>query len=96
MLEILKNVSGLAGGGLSAYGAWVTAKAVMLSEDQAIWIGLPRISGSDRERQLQHPNVQNLLASSRAAKTGLKWVALGVALQTVPSFIGLMQELVAR
>lgn len=93
LIEIFKDISSVIGGLVSIWGAVVAARAVMLSEEQAIWIGLPRLSKEGREGSLQNPNVQNLLASSKAAKKGLQWVAFGIVLQTIPAFFGLLQKL---
>lgn len=65
-------------------GAWITARAVILKEDDAIDIGLARFSGETREENLRLPMVQNLLASSRGARRGLLFIAFGTALQIVP------------
>ena len=65
-------------------GAWITARAVILKEDDAINVGLARFSGKDREENLRLPMVQNLLASSRGARRGLLFIAGGTALQIVP------------
>lgn len=65
-------------------GAWITARAVILKEDDAIDVGLARLSGETREENLRLPMVQNLLASSRGARRGLLFIAGGTALQIVP------------
>jgi hypothetical protein len=71
-------------------GAWVTARAVILKEDDAINVGLARFSGKDREQNLKLPMVQNLLASSRGARRGLLFIAGGTALQIVPIAVRLI------
>lgn len=76
-------------------GAWITARAVILKEDDAINIGLARLSGKDREENLRLPMVQNLLASSRGARRGLLLIAIGTALQIVPVAFRLLSSAIA-
>ena len=71
-------------------GAWITARAVILKEDDAIDVGLARFSGETREENLRLPMVQNLLASSRGARRGLLFIAGGTALQIVPIAVRLV------
>lgn len=71
-------------------GAWITARAVILKEDDAIDVGLARFSGETREENLRLPMVQNLLASSRRARRGLLLIAGGTALQILPIAIRLI------
>ena len=75
---------------LTLAGAWITARAVILREDDAINIGLARFSGETREENLRLPMVQNLLASSRGARRGLLFIAGGTALQLVPIIVRLI------
>ncbi|EAQ26709.1 hypothetical protein [Roseovarius sp. 217] len=75
---------------ITLIGAWITARAVILKEDDAINIGLARFSGETREENLGLPMVQNLLASSRGARRGLLFIAGGTALQIVPVGIRLV------
>jgi hypothetical protein len=69
---------------LTFIGAAITAKAVILTEDDAIRIGVSRFAGETREQNLALPTVQNLLASSRAARTGLLTIVVGTGLQLAP------------
>lgn len=69
---------------LTLAGAWITARAVILKEDDAINTGLSRTTSDDLKENLQLPMVQNLLASSRGARRGLLFIAGGTALQLVP------------
>jgi hypothetical protein len=64
----------LLGAGLGFKGVWV-------SEDQALAIGLGGLGGENRERDLQHPTVQNLIRQSRLAMWGFGLIGLGTALQ---------------
>jgi hypothetical protein len=64
----------LVGAGLGFWGVWV-------NEDQALEIGQARLSGDNRERDLQLPSVQNLIRQSRFAMTGFVLIGLGTALQ---------------
>ena len=74
----------LAGLALTLIGAGVTAKSVVLREDDAIDIGLARYAGETREENLKLPAVQNLLNASRGAQRGLWIVVIGIALQALP------------
>jgi len=82
------SVSGLA---LTAIGAWVTAKSVVLSEDDAIHIGVARYASESREENLALPAVQNLLQASRGARIGLWIVLAGTVLQLVPAALHLIR-----
>lgn len=64
-------------------GAIIIAKAVVLSEDDALRIGISPHSGS-REEDLKLPHVQSLLAGSHRVKWGVIVIALGTVLQMVP------------
>lgn len=75
-------------------GAWITARAVILKEDDAIDVGLARFSGETRDENLQLPMVQNLLASSRGARRGLLFIAGGTALQLVPIIVRLAYRII--
>ncbi len=70
-------------------GAWITARAVILKQADAIHIGVPRWAGDTDEENLQMPMVKNLLASSRGARRGLLFIAGGTALQLVPIIVRL-------
>lgn len=74
----------LVGLALTLSGAGVTAQSVVLSEDDAINIGLARFAGETREENLQQPAVQNLLHASKSARYGLWIVVMGTALQALP------------
>lgn len=65
-------------------GAWITARAVILKDDDAIDIGTTRVMANNRADRIHNPMVQNLLASSRGARRGLLFIAGGTALQIVP------------
>jgi hypothetical protein len=69
---------------ITGFGAWITARAVILKQADAVHIGVPRWAGETDEENLQMPMVQNLLASSRGAQWGLLLIAGGTALQFVP------------
>ena len=80
---------------ITLVGAWITARAVILKEDDAINVGLARFSGKNREENLRLPMVQNLLASSRGARRGLLFIAGGTALQVVPVAVRLVSLAIA-
>lgn len=69
---------------ITLVGAWITARAVILKQADAIHIGVPRWASNTDEENLKMPMVQNLLASSRGARRGLLFIAGGTALQIVP------------
>jgi hypothetical protein len=75
---------------ITLIGAWITARAVILKEPDAIKIGLPLWAAKTDEEALQMPMVQNLLASSRGARRGLLFIAGGTALQIVPIAVRLV------
>lgn len=75
---------------ITLVGAWITARAVILKEADAIHIGVPRWAGETNEENLKLPMVQNLLASSRGARRGLLFIVLGTALQIVPIAVRLV------
>lgn len=72
---------------LTAIGAGLTAKSVLLSEDDAITIGVARYASSTREKNLNLPAVQNLLQASKGARRGLWVVVTGTALQIAPVIV---------
>jgi hypothetical protein len=65
--------------GGAAYASW----AVILDEDQAINVGLWRVSSDVSAENLELPMVANLIQQSRHAATGLGLVALGFVCQIV-------------
>lgn len=89
MLTWLSSGYVLSGLGLSLtlIGAVVTARSIILTEDDAIAIGVARYGGT-REENLRLPAVQNLLSQSKAAQVGMWLIALGTALQ----IIGVVQQ----
>lgn len=89
MNDVTSDVLTGLGLAITLAGAWITARAVILKEADAIKIGVPRWAGETNEENLQMPMVQNLLASSRGARRGLLFIAFGTALQIVPIAIRL-------
>jgi hypothetical protein len=93
------NVIGLI---IVAIGAFVTARAVMMTEETAIKIagqaptgfGYAGPDGPQMPTQVeykQQPGVRNLIQQSRHARRGLYLIFFGTLLQivgTVPSFFG--------
>ena len=88
---------------VAAIGAFVTARAVILTDKEAIQVGgrtpMP-IGYLGRDRKIPHPtteqfmqqfSVQNLIRQSRYARRGLVLIGVGTILQlvgTIPSFFG--------
>jgi hypothetical protein len=66
---------------LTLIGAAVTASAVILSEDEAIEIGVSRFNGDNREQDLRLPAVQGLMKQSKDAKWGLLLIVAGTFVQ---------------
>lgn len=91
MSVFVQDLFSLAGLLVTLIGAGVTARAVILREDDALAIGLPRYASQDRAENLKMPMVRNLLWSSRAAKWGLIMVGVGTSLQALPIFVRLIQ-----
>lgn len=69
---------------LTLIGAVIAAKSVILKQTEALNIGVTRIAGDTDEANMELPHVQNLLASSRGARRGLIYIALGTSLQLLP------------
>jgi len=88
------DVSTGAGLLITAIGAATTAKAVMLTPEDAVHIGVARYASGDDESDLQLPSVQNLLKSSKGAQRGLLMVVAGTALQFIPVAIRVLAPLV--
>jgi hypothetical protein len=85
-----------------ALGAFVTSRAVIITDDQAVRIAglapaLAAYLGPEgprtpmKEQYLQQPGVRNLIRQSRLASRGLVFICIGTLLQivgTIPSFFG--------
>tara|TARA_A100000171_G_C2012173_1_gene86915 strand:+ start:208 stop:483 length:276 start_codon:yes stop_codon:yes gene_type:complete len=69
---------------LTALGAFIAAKAVIIDVQEAIYIGTPRFADEDEARNESLPAVQNLLAASKGARRGLLFVGAGTGLQLIP------------
>ena len=63
-----------------AYGAWSAGQAALLSEAEAIEIGISRLSAETYAENLSLPGVQALLRQSGGVRTGLYWIAGGTGL----------------
>lgn len=87
------NTVSLVGLVITFFGAVVTARSVILSDDQALHIGLARYSSGSPEENLKLPSVQNLLSSSRGARRGLIAIAIGTFLQACPILVSVTKEL---
>lgn len=82
-LETIATTVSIFGMCATVIGAYIAARALILTEDQAIHIGLARFASDKREENLKLPLVQSLLSQSRHAKWGLYLVSFGTALQIV-------------
>ena len=75
---------------ITLVGASITARAVVLKEDDAIEIGTTRVMANNRADRIHNPMVRNLLASSRGAQRGLWFIVVGTGLQIVPIAVRLV------
>lgn len=78
--------------GLALAGAWIAARSVILTEDEALGAGLATFAHEAhmRAENLKLPGVANLLSQSKSARRGLTLVAVGAAFQGV----GLIQQFI--
>jgi hypothetical protein len=74
------NVTGLC---LATLGTLIAASGLIVSERQAINLGVGRWAGSTDEENLKLPAVKNLLKQRRNTIIGLSLITLGFALQLV-------------
>ena len=81
---MLADLFSLFGLGLTAAGAGIAARSIILREDDAIDIGLARFAGETREENLALPAVKNLLQASKGARFGLILVVCGTLMQMIP------------
>lgn len=88
------DVLSFVGMGVSAIGAGWAAKSVILTEDDAIEIGLPRFAPETRAEKLTNPMVQSLLGAAKGARIGLWTLVIGTVLQAVPMLCRLVAPLV--
>jgi hypothetical protein len=77
------NVVGLS---LDVIGAFVLARGLFLSPQQAVELGVGRWASDDFENNLKLPAVQDRLRQSRNAKRGTVILAAGFGLQIVASW----------
>ena len=68
-------------------GAYIAARAVRLTDQQAVEIGVSRGAGSTVEENLKLPAVQTLLRQSRGASRGFWLIFAGAILQAVGTII---------
>lgn len=78
---------------VAAGGAAWAAKSVILTEDDAIKIGLPRYAGATREENLANPMVQSLLGAAKGARVGLWTLVAGTLGQAIPMVVRLVAGL---
>jgi hypothetical protein len=82
-LSWLSDLLAVVGLTLTAIGAGWTARSVILTEEEAVKIGVARFAAATHEENLNLPHVQSLLASSKGAKLGLMVVVAGTVLQII-------------
>ena len=83
-MSVVSDVFSAAGMLMTACGAGVAARAVVVSEEAAVQIGVSRFSSENPMDNLKLPMVRNLLAASRGAQWGFWFIFFGTALQLVP------------
>lgn len=86
---ITVNLINIIGLGLTAYGAFISAKSGIISEDEAIDIGLAKYAPTSKEEQLKMPAVLALTETSKKLKSGLYIICFGTGLQIIISFLNL-------
>ncbi|MBW6416735.1 hypothetical protein [Celeribacter sp. PS-C1] len=74
---------------LTALGAYVTARGVMLTGNRAGEIAVSRIAGARKETYEELPLAQALLNASRLARKGLLLIVAGSFLQMVPVIVNM-------
>jgi hypothetical protein len=73
------------------WGALKAARAVMLSEEQAVEVGTTKWASNDFEVNRKLPLVKSLRAQSHSARVGLWWVAGGSVLQAFAAILALFE-----
>ncbi len=91
--DLVTNAVAFFGLLIALIGAGWAAKSVILSEDDAIKIGLPRYASEVREENLKLPHVQSLLSASRGARQGLWILVVGTGLQMGAAFANILKAL---
>ena len=86
MIIIILNILGLI---LNMLGVYLASKGLMITEKQALQIGVSRWSGGDEE-DLKLPFVQEILKQSKQTKRGLIFMFLGFLLQLISSLYPIM------
>jgi hypothetical protein len=66
-------------------GAWFLTKGLIISEDEALELGLSYWSSDKREESLKDARVQDRLKQSKNAKIGLIFLLIGFSLQLLGS-----------
>ena len=89
LLKILAALFAVVGLIVAAGGAWWASRKMILTEDEAIRIGVSRVASTDRSKNLELPAVQALLEQGRAAWRGLCAVLAGTGLQVIATLLAL-------
>jgi hypothetical protein len=72
---------------MTGLGAYLAARAMWLTDQQAVEIGVSRGTASTVEENLKLPAVQNLLRQSRGASRGFWLILAGAILQAAATII---------
>jgi hypothetical protein len=72
---------------LDIFGAVVLARGLMITNEDAISLGLSRFAGETEEENLRQPAVRDRLIQSRNAKIGLVLLVLGFLGQLAANWI---------
>ncbi len=77
----------LIGLSLDIAGAIILVAGLFISEEDAVKLGVSRISGDTLDENLQLPAVQDRLKQSRRAVLGLVFLVLGFLFQALGSWV---------
>lgn len=76
---------------LAAVGAVHASRGSILTEEEAVEIGVSRLSGQTHAENLELPAVQALLRQSKATKVGVIWIVLGTGFQVLATILAIVQ-----
>lgn len=89
MLATIASLVTIAGLFLTVIGAYIAARSVVLTDDQAVTIGVARYAARTKEENLRLPAVQSLLKQSKSAQKGFWFIVVGTVAQIVSAVMPL-------
>ncbi|MGN0932418.1 hypothetical protein [Falsigemmobacter intermedius] len=92
-MELLKDVLSLLSLALISGGAFWAGRAVLVSPQQAVEIGVSRTAYDTFEENLSLPHVQSIILTSKAMRSGLWCIAAGTAIQAAVVVCGMTGEI---